>query len=319
MSTFDPDALECLAAIVEEGGFERAAQRLSITQSAVSQRLRALEAQVGTVLIVRSRPLKVTSAGQLLLKHTKMLRLLRADLARDLKELAPSSLRGAREEERISIAINADSIATWALPALTELAQQGLPMEIITDDQDFTQEWLREGHVLGCVTTLKQALRGCKVVPLGAMEYVAVATPAFARDRLAAPAGSAQGAAGASLLTAHNFRDVSFVAFNRKDDMQSEFVGKAFGLTRVTLRQLFVPSSEGQVRAVLAGWGVSVVPRLLAQGLLDQGLLVNVAPACSLPIQLYWHCWNLSSEVLDALTAALKQSSAQSLVSCAAG
>jgi LysR family transcriptional regulator (chromosome initiation inhibitor) len=303
MSTFDPDALECLAAIVEEGGFERAAQRLSITQSAVSQRLRALEAQIGTVLIVRSRPLKPTSAGQLLLKHTKMLRLLRADLERDLKELAPSSLGGAREEERISIAINADSIATWAMQALTDLAQQGLPMEIIADDQDFTQEWLREGQVLGCVTTLRQALRGCKVVSLGAMEYVAVAAPAFARDRLAN-----------STLTAHNFRDIPFVAFNRKDDMQSEFVGKAFGLKRVTLNQLFVPSSEGQVRAVLAGWGASVVPRLLAQGLIDQGLLVNVLPTCTLPIQLYWHCWNLESEVLDALTAALRQASALSLV-----
>ncbi|OGA96260.1 MAG: transcriptional regulator ArgP, partial [Burkholderiales bacterium RIFCSPHIGHO2_12_FULL_61_11] len=301
MSTFDPDALECLAAIVEEGGFERAAQRLSITQSAVSQRLRALEAQVGTVLIVRSRPLKATSAGQLLLKHTKMLRLLRADLERDLKELAPSSLRGAREEGRISIAINADSIATWALQALTELAQQGLPMEIITDDQDFTHGWLREGQVLGCVTTLKQALRGCKVVELGAMDYVAVAAPAFARQRLASHSESAP------LLSAHNFRDVPFVAFNRKDDMQSEFVGKAFGLNKVTINQLFVPSSEGQVRAVLAGWGVSVVPRLLVQGLLDQGLLVNVAPSHTLPIQLYWHCWNLASEVLDALTAALRQ------------
>lgn len=310
MSTFDPDALECLAAIVEEGGFERAAQRLSITQSAVSQRLRALEAQVGTVLIVRSRPLKPTSAGQLLLKHTKMLRLLRADLERDLKELAPSSLGGAREEERISIAINADSIATWAMQALTDLAQQGLPMEIITDDQDFTHEWLREGQVLGCVTTLKQALRGCKVVALGAMEYVAVAEPGFARERL----GKGAAAGTDPVLTAHNFRDVPFVAFNRKDDMQSEFVGKAFGLKRVTLNQLFVPSSEGQVRAVLAGWGVSVVPRLLAQGLIDQGLLANVAPAYTLPIQLYWHCWNLESEVLDALTAALKQSSAQSLV-----
>ena len=297
MSTFDPDALECLAAIVEEGGFERAARRLSITQSAVSQRLRALEAQVGTVLIVRSRPLKATSAGQLLLKHTRMLRLLRADLERDLKELAPSSLRGAREEERISIAINADSIATWALPALTGLAQSGLPMEIITDDQDFTHEWLRQGQVLGCVTTLKQALRGCKVVPLGAMEYVAVATPALALARF-----------GAEGLTAHNFRDVPFVAFNRKDDMQSEFVGKAFGLKRVTLNQLFVPSSEGQVRAVLAGWGASVLPRLLAQPLLDQRRLVNLAPSCVLLIQLYWHCWNLESEVLDALTSALTRS-----------
>jgi LysR family transcriptional regulator, chromosome initiation inhibitor len=293
MSTFDPDALECLAAIVEEGGFERAAQRLSITQSAVSQRLRALEAQVGTVLIVRSRPLRPTSAGHLLLKHTKQLRLLRADLERDLKELAPSSTGGGREEERISIAINADSIATWALPALNELARQGLPLEIIADDQDFTQEWLREGHVLGCVTTLKQALRGCKVVPLGAMHYVAIAEAGFARKHLREGLGP------------HNFRDIPFIAFNRKDDMQSEFVGKAFGLRRVALNQLFVPSSEGQVRAVLAGWGVSVVPELLIRGLLEQRRLVNIAPGHSVPIQLYWHCWNLESEVLDAMSAAL--------------
>ena len=304
MSTFDPNALECLAAIVEEGGFERAAQRLSITQSAVSQRLRALEAQVGTVLIVRSRPLKPTSAGNLLLKHTKMLRLLRADLERDLKELAPSSLGGAREEERISIAINADSIATWALPALTPLAQQGLPMEIITDNQDFTHEWLREGQVLGCVTTLKQALRGCKITPLGAMDYVAVASAELAQTRLNAEGG---------ILTVHNFRTVPFVAFNRKDDMQSEFVGKVFGLKRVTLNQLFVPSSEGQVRAVLAGWGISVLPRLLAQPLIADGRLVNIAPDFALPIQLYWHCWNLESDVLDALTSALKQSAGESL------
>lgn len=302
MSTFDPDALECLAAIVEEGGFERAAQRLSITQSAVSQRLRALEAQVGTVLIVRSRPLKATPAGQLLLKHTKQLRLLRADLERDMKELAPSSAGGAREEERVSIAINADSIATWALGALNDLARQGLPMEIITDDQDFTHEWLRSGQVLGCVTTLKQALRGCKIVPLGAMNYVAIASPAYAARHC--PGG----------LTQHNFRAMPFIAFNRKDDMQTEFVSKVFGLKRVTLSQLFVPSSEGQVRAVLAGWGVSVVPELLARGLLEQGQLVDIAPGHALPIQLYWHCWNLASEVLDSLSAALTNAAALTLV-----
>ena len=301
MSTFDPDALECLAAIVEEGGFERAAQRLSITQSAVSQRLRALEAQIGTVLIVRSRPLKPTSAGHLLLKHTKQMRLLRADLERDLKELAPSSLGGAREEERISIAINADSIATWALPALNDLATQGLPMEIIADDQDFTQDWLREGQVLGCVTTLKQALRGCKVLPLGAMKYVAVAEAGYAKARF--PKG----------LDPHNFREAPFIAFNRKDDMQCEFIAKSYGLKRVSLNQLFVPSSEGQVRAVLAGWGVSVVPELLARGLLQERRLVNLAPDHSLPIQLFWHCWNLESEVLDALTQALTQAARAAL------
>ena len=296
MSTFDPAALECLAAIVEEGGFERAARRLSITQSAVSQRLRALEAQVGTVLIVRSRPLRPTAAGHLLLKHTRQLRLLRADLERDLSELAPSMAGGNREDERISIAINADSIATWALPALGELARQGLPLEVITDDQDFTDEWLREGQVLGCVTTLRQALRGCKVAALGAMQYLAVATPAYLQSHC--PRG----------LTPHNFRELPFIAFNRKDDMQSEFVARAFGL-----RQLFVPSSEGQVRAVLAGWGVSVVPELLVRGLLEQGQLVDALPGHRLAIQLYWHCWNLQSEVLDALTGALRRTAADVL------
>ncbi len=301
MSTFDPDALECLAAIVEEGGFERAAQRLNITQSAVSQRLRSLEAQAGTVLVVRSRPLKPTAAGHLLIKHTKQLRLLRADLERDMQELAPSAMGGARDEERVSIAINADSIATWAMGALQAVVAQGLPLEIITDDQDFTQEWLREGQVMGCVTTLKQALRGCKVVPLGAMRYVAVAQAAYARQHL--PQG----------LTAHNFRSVPFVAFNRKDDMQREFVSQAFGLKRVALRQLFVPSSEGQVRAVLAGWGVSVVPELLARSLIASGALVHLAPSQALHIQLFWHCWNLQSEVLDTLSAALTQAATAAL------
>jgi LysR family transcriptional regulator (chromosome initiation inhibitor) len=305
MNTFDPAALECLAAIVEEGGFDRAAQRLSITQSAVSQRLRALEAQVGTVLIVRSRPLKPTAAGHLLLKHTKQVRLLRADVERELRELAPRTTGGAREEERISIAVNADSIATWALPALDALVRQGLPLEIITDDQDFTHEWLREGQVLGCVTTLRQALRGCKVVPLGAMPYVAVAQKAFAREHL--PQG----------VTPHNFRDTPFIAFNRKDDMQSEFVARALGLKGVTLNQLFVPSSEGQVRAVLAGWGVSVVPELLVRGLVAQGELVNVAPDTSVPVQLYWHCWNLQSGVIDQLSMALTQAAREALLAAA--
>ena len=300
MRTFDADALECLASIVEEGGFERAATRLSITQSAVSQRLRALEAQVGTVLLVRSRPVKPTSAGRLLIKHAMQMRLLRADLETDLHGLTPGS-GAANEDDRISIAINADSVATWALPALDPLVQAGLPLEIITDDQDFTHEWLREGQVLGCVTTLKQALRGCKVLPLGAMRYVAVASSAYAASHC--PQG----------LDAHNFRHIPFIAFNRKDDLPSDFVSRALGLRAVTLIQRFVPSLEGQVRAALAGWGASVLPEMRVRSLLASGELVNLAPKADLPIDLYWHCWNLDSAVIDSLTTALSQAAEQAL------
>ena len=252
------------------------------------------------MLLVRSRPLKPTAAGRLLIKHAMQMRLLRADLDTDLRDLTPDS-GASREEDRISIAINADSIATWALPALGELVSEGLPLEIITDDQDFTHEWLREGQVLGCVTTLKQALRGCKVLPLGAMHYVAVAGRDYALAHC--PQG----------LHAHNFRQIPFIAFNRKDDLQAEFVRRALGLRRVTLSQRFVPSSEGQVRAALAGWGATVVPELQVRSLLANGELVNLSPAVTLPVNLYWHCWNLNSVVIDRLTSALAQGAAQAL------
>ncbi len=301
MRNFDTDALECLAAIVEEGGFERAAVRLSITQSAVSQRLRALEAQVGTVLLVRSRPVKPTSAGRLLIKHAMQMRLLRADLETDLQELTPGT-GSNREEERVAIAVNADSIATWVLPALSGVVQDGLPLEIITDDQDFTHEWLREGQVLGCVTTLDNALRGCKVQFLGAMDYVAVAGPQFAE--LHCPQG----------LTAHNFRQIPFVAFNRKDDMQVEFVSQTLGLKRVSLNQRFVPSSEGQVHAVCDGWGASVVPHLLVADRIARGALVDLCPGKTISVPLYWHCWNLHSAVIDRLTLALQKAAASALI-----
>jgi LysR family transcriptional regulator (chromosome initiation inhibitor) len=95
--------------------------------------------------------------------------------------------------------------------------------------------------------------------------------------------------------------------------MQGEFVNRVFGLKRVALNQLFVPSSEGQVRAAMAGWGASVVPELLAREHIDAGKLVNIAPNKVLPIQLYWHCWNLESDVLDALTQALLEAAVVSL------
>lgn len=293
MITFPPELLECLAAVIEEGSFDKAARRLSITQPAVSQRIRALETLTGTVLVIRSRPLRPTPAGKLLLKHTMQMRLLGSDLQGELKNLSSAVPTAHLGKELVSVAVNADSIATWALPALDPPIRQGAPLEIIADDQDFTQEWLREGRVLGCVTTLNKPMRGCKIFPLGAMEYVAVS---HANAIVNYCAGQ---------VNAHNVSRLPFIAFNRKDDLQTEFVCHAFKLRRVQLRQHYVPSSEGQVRAVLAGWGASVVPELLVDNLISEGILINIAPDARFRINLYWHCWNIESTLLDILTAGL--------------
>jgi DNA-binding transcriptional ArsR family regulator len=148
---------------------------------------------------------------------------------------------------------------------------------------------------------LRSALRSCKIEPLGAMRYVAVAQAGLPRPILP------------KRLDPHNFSSLPFVAFNRKDDLQAEFVADACGLKHVSLRHLYVPSSEGQLQAVLAGWGVSVLPELMVRAQLEQGTLVNLMPGHSLPVALFWHCWNLNSVVLDALTHALKNAALSAL------
>jgi LysR family transcriptional regulator, chromosome initiation inhibitor len=277
MKDLDPAALECLAALADDGNFERAAQRLSITQSAVSQRLRALEAQVGQLLVVRSRPLRLTEPGKVLLRFARQLQAMRADVARELGVDAASG-------QRLPIAVNADSLATWVMPALDALVHEGVSLELVVDDQDFTHDWLRQGAVLGCVSTVSEALRGCRVVPLGTMRYTAVASPGFIAQHL--PDG----------LSRANFMQVPFLVFNRKDDMQPQWVSRAFGVRAPRLQERFVPSSEAYVRAALMGWGVGVAPELQVGGLLESGALVALRPEVGLNVRLFWHQWRLGPD-----------------------
>lgn len=284
MNRLDPANLDCLAALADEGSFERAAQRLSVTQSAVSQRLRALEAEVGAPLVVRSRPLQLTEPGKVLLRYARQWQAMRADLARELGA-------GLSTEDRLPIAVNADSLATWVLPALDGIVQAGhelgYGLELVVDDQDFTHDWLRQGAVLGCVSTVEQALRGCRVQPLGVMPYVAVASPALL-----------QRIGGA--LTRSNFPQVPFLVFNRKDDMQSLWVERAFGVRSPRLRERFVPASEAYLRAAEMGWGVGVLPQLQAREALEAGRLHCLRPEVQVPVALYWHQWRLESTELEA-------------------
>lgn len=278
MEHLDPGALVCLIALVDEGSFERAARRLAITQSAVSQRLRALEVQVGQPLVVRSRPLRLTGSGQILLRHARQIQALHADVSRELGE------RG-HALERVPIAVNADSLATWVLPALQPLVDAGVSLELVVDDQDFTHEWLRQGRVLGCVSTVSEALRGCRVTPLCVMHYVAVASPAFLARQV--------GTAG---LNRGNFAQLPFVVFNRKDDMQMQWVALAFGVAAPRLQQRFVPSAEAYVRAVVLGWGIGVAAWPLVRSQVEAGELVVLHPQIGIHVALYWHQWKLFSD-----------------------
>jgi LysR family transcriptional regulator, chromosome initiation inhibitor len=303
MRDLDPAALDCLAALNDEGSFERAAQQLLVTQSAVSQRLRSLEAQMGQPLVVRARPLRLTEAGKVLLRYARQLQALRADLARELDAEALG-------QERLPIAVNADSLATWVLPALDGLVHEGVSLELLVDDQDFTHDSLRQGAVLGCVSTVREPLQGCRVSALGVMRYIAVASPEFVRQHL--PKG----------LNRSHLAQLPFLVFNRKDDLQQQWVSLAFGVRSPRLRERFVPSSEAYVQAAVRGWGVGVVPVLQVRALLKERRLVQLVPECSVPVALHWHQWKLGPEgappsariaLLDQIGMALRAGAALSL------
>ena len=171
-----------------------------------------------------------------------------------------------------------------ALDALVHAGQrEGYGLELIVDDQDFTHDRLREGEVLGCVSTVSMALRGCSCQPLGHMRYIAVASPAFMAEAM--PAG----------LNEANFARLPFIVFNRKDDMQAQWVASAMGVRDPRLKERFVPSSEAGARAAVMGWGVAVIPELLARPHLDAGALVAIRPEVTIDVALYWHQWKLGT------------------------
>ncbi|MBO7941882.1 LysR family transcriptional regulator, partial [Streptomyces sp. S9] len=70
--------LAAFAAVLEEGSFEGAARRLSVTSSAVSQRIKALEDRLGQVLVVRQAPCRPTRAGERLLRRVRPMQALEA-------------------------------------------------------------------------------------------------------------------------------------------------------------------------------------------------------------------------------------------------
>ena len=109
--------LRALRAAVDAGTLEGAARALHVTPSAISQRLKALEQATGRVLLVRSKQVRVTDPGRAVLRLARELDLLAADTARELAVEGPVVL---------PVAVNADSLSTWVVPALSPLHDEVL-------------------------------------------------------------------------------------------------------------------------------------------------------------------------------------------------
>ncbi len=282
----DYSALSALAAVVREGSFERAARTLHVTPSAISQRIRQLEERVGCALVVRDQPCRATETGRRLCQHVDHVRLLEQALQGALPALAPQGIAPVA----LPIAVNADSLATWLAPAIAAFgADHPVLMEVAVDDQDHTTEWLRSGAVLAAVTATARPAAGCNSRPLGAMRYLAAASPAFVQRHFPDGVGAGSLAKAPSLM------------FNTKDALQARWARRLCH-RHVELPRHTLPSPQAFVTAAVAGMGWGLHPQALIAPHLENGSLVELVPDTPLDVPLHWQYARAASALLDGLS-----------------
>lgn len=278
----EPHQLAALLAVVDEGSFEAAADELRVSPSAISQRIKALEHRLGQVVVQRARPVRATPVGEVLVRHARQLALLESETG---AALDPSA--GAVP---LAVAINADSLATWARPLLPWAAGSGdIALRLHVEDQAHSTALLRAGTVLGAVTDDPTPVQGCAVDELASMTYVPVAVRA--------------------LWERHGRRleGLPMVVFNDKDNLQHQVL-RALGLDEPAVVHR-VPSSEAFAEAVRVGLGWGALPLEQLGDALTAGDLVEVAPGHDVTVRLWWQRWRLGSPALDRLTAWLREES----------
>ena len=284
----DGQQLAAFAAVIEHGSFDAAAARLHVTPSAVSQRIKALEQRVGQVLVRREKPTTATPAGLPLLRLAAQTALLESEA---LAEMGG----GSAERTRIAVAVNADSMATWFTAVFGELP--GVLFDLRIEDQDHSARLLREGEVMGAVTTERTPVPGCRVQTLGVMRYAAVAAPdyigRYLRDGFTADAVAA----------------APSLAWNRDDALQDLLLRRVF--RRNIVRPVhYVPTAEGFGSAVRAGLGWGMFPDSLAAPYETDGSFVRITDV-HLDVPLYWQCWKLDSPMVQTITDVVRSAASR--------
>ena len=298
---FQIDQLQTLLVVIEEGTFEAAAQRLRVTASAVSQRIKAMEQAAGQILLQRVNPVVPTPAGDVVLRYARQVQLLESDAASELGSLELSS----GSTISMPIAVNADSLATWFLDAVADLPPTlDVVFDIHREDQEYTTALLRSGAVMAAVTSTAEAVQGCSSVRLGVMRYRAVCSPAFAARWLSSE--------NASPITLDRLDDAPLVNFDRKDDLQHRFFRTVVGRPTRAPRH-HVPTSADFARAVELGLGWALLPEQQCLRQLEAGTLIELAPQHPIDVQLWWQRWNLASPLLDAVTERVVAAASRSL------
>lgn len=298
MANFDYKLLAALAEIISLQSFELAANKLFISQSAISQRIKNLEEFIGQPVLIRSQPIELTAAGEQLVNHFKKVKQLENELTPILSPDKPL------KPLKVSLAVNADSIATWFIKAITPVLQSHLiELNLMIEHEERTLDKLRTGEAIGAVSVIEKPLKGYRAFKLGKMEYCLVANQHF-RDKYFSK--------GVNIQT---LKMAPAISYDHKDDMHVRYIAKHFHLAASEYYCHSVRSSEAFVELAKQGVAYCLLPKLQIINELASGELINISPEHELIETLYWHSWVLVKGVNKKISQQIVKVAQQTLVS----
>ncbi|CAM5566742.1 LysR family transcriptional regulator [Streptomyces fumanus] len=256
----DLDLLATFLEIYRRGSLTAAAAALGVSQPAVSGQLARLEDQMDTVLFERSRrgAVPTPSAHELARRVAAPLDQLRGALAQD----ADGQARGGT----VRLGAAGELTASRLIPALAPLASGGLHLRFTLGLAEDLLTGLADGELDLVVSSVRPSAgrRALTAMPFVDEEFVLVATPTTARsidrkwlaeDPLAA--------------LAH----LPIVAYSGELPIIRRYWRSEFGRRPPNPVSMIVPDLRAVLTAVIAGAGISVLPRYLADPALAAGSL----------------------------------------------
>lgn len=232
--------LDYLVALAEEGHFGRAAERVAISQPALSQQIRELEAHFGQKLVERGRTIRLTRAGRVAVERARAILL-------DVRELEETVRRTERLSGPLRLGI-IPTVAPYLLPhLLPQVSGQGLELTVQEALTDRLTDALGTGRLDAAIAALPLDGAGIEGVALFEDRFLLASS---ARDPVTAPVRPEEVAADRLLLLdeGHCLADQALAVCNLRR-------GRA-ALGAASLTTL--------ARLVAEGHGITLMPEIAA-------------------------------------------------------
>jgi DNA-binding transcriptional LysR family regulator len=277
--------------VVRHRTVQASAQDLGITQTGVTQRIRALERQLGTTLFTRSRRgMQLTQEGEALLRYCHAIKDLEGET---LARIGGARSKGIPTGIRVSIEGPTSLMRARVIPACLEVARRhaGLLLAFNIQDQRLAAQSLREGSALFAVLAPEQVAREMDSKLLKPEEYVLIGPSTWKRRKIQ------------DIVARERIVD-----FNAEDDTTHRYLRKFRLLDHARPDRHFVNSNESLIQMLEHGLAYAVFTREFARPHLEAGRisLLNGGAALESRPAIAWYPRPEMPHYMKEIIAAIK-------------